>query len=287
MAQEGASCILVQLGDTLVEERYAGVAPEQPLMAMSISKSITALGVGALVDQGHLSLDAPLSSAQLPEWAGTDKADITLRHLLTHTSRLDPTRRARDTAEQLITLTRAPAEEAGFVYNNNAVDLLGVVCQRADPSGRPLDEQLRHGAVGAVGADSASWRKDRSGTTWTSGGLRIRPRDLLRLGVLVRDGGVWGGERVLSAAWMAGMLSPGAVPHHGWLWWLDRSIPGAPVAGWRADGYLGQKLVIVPALGAVVLRMRDPETTSWDPAERSHGSLPAEVLAWLGSTDAP
>lgn len=56
----------------------------------SMTKSVTALAILALRDQGRLALDAPLAS-YIPQFAGVkpatrDSAPVTVRHLLTHTA---------------------------------------------------------------------------------------------------------------------------------------------------------------------------------------------------------
>ena len=82
--------LVVQQRGDVVAERY-GVQPEnifQPeleitaestLTSWSMAKSITHAAVGLLVADGLIDVDAP---AAVPEWAGTDKAEITLLQLL-------------------------------------------------------------------------------------------------------------------------------------------------------------------------------------------------------------
>ncbi|MEZ5392652.1 MAG: serine hydrolase domain-containing protein [Bryobacterales bacterium] len=53
----------------------------------SISKPMTATGVMTLYDAGKLTLDDPVMKF-IPEFSEGDRAKITIRHLLTHTSGL-------------------------------------------------------------------------------------------------------------------------------------------------------------------------------------------------------
>lgn len=55
----------------------------------SLTKIFTAHTVLTLVDEGRIALDAPIGDT-LPEYRGGDRAGVTLRHLLTHTSGLPP-----------------------------------------------------------------------------------------------------------------------------------------------------------------------------------------------------
>jgi len=93
------AALLIARGDEVVVERYWGKAslrtqapagPETLWSIASITKPITAAAVMACVEQGRLSLDAPVVD-YLPEFAGVagpSRHEVTLRHLLTHTSGL-------------------------------------------------------------------------------------------------------------------------------------------------------------------------------------------------------
>ncbi|MES2298657.1 MAG: serine hydrolase domain-containing protein [Pseudomonadota bacterium] len=96
-AVPGASVVLIENGQIVFEKGYgyADLAKQipatahTPFRAGSISKGLTAIGVMALVEQGRLSLDAPLHTLA-PEitfanpWERTDP--VRLVHLLEHTT---------------------------------------------------------------------------------------------------------------------------------------------------------------------------------------------------------
>jgi CubicO group peptidase (beta-lactamase class C family) len=91
------AALVVARGDTVIAEGYWGFAelasrrpagPDTLWSIASITKPITAATVMSSVEKGLVSLDAPIVEA-LPEF-GSDapRGDVTLRHLLTHTSGL-------------------------------------------------------------------------------------------------------------------------------------------------------------------------------------------------------
>ena len=96
----GAS-LLVARGDNLIAEGYWGLADARSELAAgrdtlwsvaSITKPVTAAAVMACADRGLLSLDGPITEA-LPEFAPPGdirpwRNEVTLRHILTHTSGL-------------------------------------------------------------------------------------------------------------------------------------------------------------------------------------------------------
>jgi CubicO group peptidase (beta-lactamase class C family) len=123
--------------------RSAAVDPDSTLWDLaSLTKVIaTTTALMLLVERGRVDLDAPVRR-YLPEFA---TADVTVRHLLTHTSGLRGTlplyRDARDSTEALrMVLTEAPLAPPGtrMVYSDLNAILLGEIVRRAGWGG-PLD----------------------------------------------------------------------------------------------------------------------------------------------------
>ena len=88
------AALAVAVGDEVVGEGYWGEAapghpsaPETLWPLASISKLYTAAAVMALVEQGVMTLSSTVRSV-LPEFDGGGREQVTLRHLLTHTSGL-------------------------------------------------------------------------------------------------------------------------------------------------------------------------------------------------------
>jgi CubicO group peptidase (beta-lactamase class C family) len=71
------------------------------------------------------------------------------------------------------------------------------------------------------------WDRFPNGDAATSGGLRLGPRDLAKLGQPVLDGGVWHDRQIVSAGWIKQMIAPqsprgwwfGFARSYGDLWW--------------------------------------------------------------------
>ena len=79
-----------------------------------------------------------------------------------------------------------------------------------------------------------------TGDAYMGGGVRFLPRDFMKLGQMMLDGGTWKGKRVLSAEWARRATSPlyelrGM--RYGYPWWVidfrtagARSAPSTPAA---------------------------------------------------------
>jgi CubicO group peptidase (beta-lactamase class C family) len=161
----------VRRGDEIVEHwsvrGMAVLRPERIPMKRetvfdlaSLTKPIaTTTAVLQLVHEGAIALDDPVAKA-LPTFAERDKDEVTVRHLLTHSSGLKPWRayhetvieKERKTGEQLLAtpearalvidrtlrsgLVHAPGEAA--VYGDLDFIVLGALVEEV--TGRPLDE---------------------------------------------------------------------------------------------------------------------------------------------------
>lgn len=303
----------------------------EPIETMSVTKSIANLVIGRLVTTGAIqSIDVPVASFY-PEWRQGKKKDITIRHLLAHTSGLQNHPRAdmeiypAPDVVQLALCAELDADPGTkFAYNNKAVNLLAGIVKTA--TGKPMDEVFAEQLAKPLGIENFEWMKDQAGNPMSMAGLRLLPRDLAKLGQLVLYRGMWQGDRIIDESWFDESLSPGSehLERCGLLWWLihdkvtvtidDAKLtelgkagvpadfivkiaaakgtydsneayfakmrevlgPGGPsmiqqaldgkdvtladktygkVIGYRAEGYLGQYIIILPEHELVAVRM--------------------------------
>lgn len=219
-----SDAVLVMHGDEILLERYGSAAPK-PIELMSVTKSIVALGIGALLADGKLeSLDTPVHRFY-PEWKQGRKQAITLRMLMDHTSGLQNIARPAEEiypAPDVIKLALAAelVAEPGtkFSYNNKAVNLLAGVIARA--AGEPMDAWMQRRLFTPLGIEPGPWFKDEAGNPHAMAGLPLTARDAARLGRLVMDRGVADGRALLPPDFVDQMLAASPRSHDaGLLWW--------------------------------------------------------------------
>jgi len=238
----------------------------------SVSKSVASLVVGIAMDRGLIhSVDEPVFTffPELADLRTPDKDLILLRHALTMTMGLqwveaspatgddnDEVRMhmARDPCRYVLGLTPSAPPGQAFFYNTGALTLISAVVRKA--TGRPLDEFARATLFEPLGITDAEWNRFR-GDSDAGGGLRLRPRDMAKIGQLVLDGGRWNGRQIVSKEWIHTSTTPKIEATesqlYGYLWWLGRvRIDGREIRVIGAQGRGGQYVRIVPELDLVV-----------------------------------
>ncbi len=260
------AALVVRRG-AVVSEWYAEGFDENTVFPMhSCSKSFTGAIVGAALEDGFIrSLEDPISQ-YLPQAAGTDKAEITLRQLLCQTSgirwyewngREDSfmgLMRAENWVDYVLSQPLDHDPGTVFTYTTGGSHLLSAVVQAA--TGRTAAEYGAQRLFSRMDMDSVSWHADPQGITDGGNGVRLTPRDAAKLGQLYLNGGVWEGERLLSEEWIRQSVSRqsagsgGRSGEYGYQWWL-RSFSGYPT--WYAMGYGGQFIFVTPSLDLVAV----------------------------------
>jgi CubicO group peptidase (beta-lactamase class C family) len=240
----------------------------------SVSKSVASLALGIAIDRGLIrSVNEPIFSffPELSDLRSPEKDRLQLRHALTMSMGLqwveatpatgdednDESRmhRAADPCRYVLGLpATAPPGEA-FFYNTGALTLVSAIMRKA--TGRPLDEFAREQLFAPMGIAEFEWTRVK-GDSDAGGGLRLRPRDMAKIGQLVLAGGRWNDRQIVSKALIDASTTPrleATGPYfYGYLWWLGRSLVKEREVHWVAAlGRGGQSIRIVPELDLVVV----------------------------------
>lgn len=205
-------------------------------IVFSISKSVTAILAGILEGEGVFDPGAPVTE-YIPEARGSAYGDASVRNVLDMTVSLDfeedyldpesvfaryrrstlwnPGGGSESLAAFLLTLPRL-AESHGqtYRYRSPNSDMLGILVERA--SGKRVSELLSEKLWLPLGAASEmAVTVDMEGTARTAGGMSMTPRDLARIGEMMRQGGTANGRRVVPEAWVRDTVATGG-SHEAW-----------------------------------------------------------------------
>ncbi|MEJ2205406.1 MAG: serine hydrolase [Gemmatimonadota bacterium] len=271
--------LLVVHNGRIIHERYApGVDVATRTRTWSTAKSIAVTLIGMLADQGRLSLDEPLGFEWLPRAASPEtdpRRAITLRHVLNMSSGLytvDNSGLEYATGSGLAywagassvrgARSRALIREPGTNWDYENYDtLLGVYAMKlALGDAQTYLEYPRRALLDRIGMRNTLLGVDRFGDFILSSQVYTNARDLARFGLLYLQGGVWGGERLLSEEWIDFVRTPAPATassgnFYGGQWWLvpdDRN--DVPSDAYSTAGNRGQYVIIVPSHELVIVR---------------------------------
>ena len=95
----------------------------------------------------------------------------------------------------------------------------------------------------------------------TGGGLRLRTRDLAKIGQMLIDGGVWDEQQVVSDDWVSKATQPSVranqMQQYGYQFWRrDWASECDPVSASYMSGNGGNNIVLLPDMDAVIILTR-------------------------------
>ncbi len=280
----------------------------------SMHKSVLAMLLLAAVEDGFIkSLDDPIGD-YLPAWKDLPQGEIPLRSLLTMSSGLKPlsgeggmnsprTRFFIDGKNARTTILGLEAEvawDSRFFYANTNSQLLCAALEAA--SSKPYASYLSERLWKPLGAqDAYVWNNEADGFPRTYASLLARPRDWLRLGLLIKDHGALAGEQILSKKSIEQLTNPSARnPNYGLHIWLGREyeamrfyndqntgpafaskVPFAVDDMIYFDGIGGQRVYVSRKQDLVIVRVGDMRF-DWDDTH-----LPNLVIESLANNTKP
>ena len=245
----------------------------------SVTKSITSAALGIAIDEGFIDgVDVPAMpffAAYQPDLDDPRRAAMTLEDMLTMRSGIDWNEMisyddATNTCIQMeasdrwvrFVLDRPMREDPGtvFDYNSGVSVLLGEIVGVA--TDRRVDRWTEEKLFEPIGITEYYWKTTPGGEVDTEGGLYLSAHDLARVAYLFLRGGVWDGEQIVSADWVAASVAPtvpdigveryGRTTGYGYQWWVPDHRDGHTVV-FAGRGYGGQYPIVSPEHDIVVV----------------------------------
>lgn len=236
---------------------------ESPMHLYSLSKSFTSLAVGMCIDDGKLKVTDKLCDI-FPDKMPVEMSDaikkMTLHDLLSmqsgHTACvLSSMRWADDSVRAFFEQPIAYEPGTTFAYSTAATCVCAAAVERV--TGKKLVDFLNERFFSKVDIDYPVWRECRDGQTLGGTGLELSNESVAKLGILLKNKGVYNGLRIVSEEYINTASSahadnscngtPDWTAGYGYqLWRNDRD-------GFRGDGAFGQLCVILPKDDVVVV----------------------------------
>jgi CubicO group peptidase (beta-lactamase class C family) len=279
-----ASVLVARNGCLVVEAYFNGDNRESIRDVRSVAKSLTGTLIGiALRDKAIASLNTSVTSfftSYLDPESTAKRAEITIRHLLEMRSGLDAddwydnpespgTESRMESADNRtmfalhVPVAAAPGER--WQYSSINTLLLGRIVSLA--TGMDLEAYAREKLFEPLGFGRYEWRRDSRGQVVPQGNLLVRARDLLKVGLLFENRGLWHERQLVPQSWiLEATTSHSQLPTdsttglgelyqgYGYQWWTsERPAPSGTVKFYFASGNGGQRLFVVPSFRLVVV----------------------------------
>jgi CubicO group peptidase (beta-lactamase class C family) len=290
----GVHAVLIERGGALVYEEYFTANDERWGTSLgrvaftrdtrhdlrSITKSVVSALAGIAIGDGSIaSLDRPVLEF-FPEYADLNTAErrrVTLAHVLGMTSGLewnedipytnprnDEIRMTRDTAPLRYALAPkfAHAPGAEFTYNGGLTQVMASVLERSTKM--PIEDYARRKLFEPLGISDVEWVGDLAGMPSAASGLRLRARDLAKIGSLYLHDGQWNGRQILPRGWAErstrrhfrfrpSAQNPGGEFGYSYFWWYNcYPTPKGLIEARTAVGNGQQRIYVLPGLDMVV-----------------------------------
>jgi CubicO group peptidase (beta-lactamase class C family) len=294
-----SNCLVVVRNGRIAGEWYfRGTGKNTAQNVFSVTKSFASTLVGIAQDDGDLRI-ADSASRWIPRWKGTSAEAVTVRDLLSNDSGREwslmtdyvDLLQARDKTAFGIGLQQTNPPGTVWAYNNSAIQTLEQVLQRA--TRQDVAAFTRKRLFGPLGMAHTTMARDGAGNPQVFQGLRSTCRDLARFGLLMLNGGRWGGRQIVSTAWVreaTGHSSTRLNAAYAYLWWVNhqgvlgdadsptrideldspttrrgRLVPAAPDSVYWALGLGNQLIQVDPRSKTIVVRLGTAEVTPQPP----------------------
>jgi len=268
------SVLLYQHGKLALEEYFYGYSVSRPHQLRSATKSVVSALAGIAIDRGAISgvNERVLPHMPYSSYANPDprKAGMTLGNFLSMSSGLDcndhsstsPGREtvideAPDWVKATLDLPMINNPGSKGYYCSGGVAVVGRMTENAVHTQLPDFAQANlFGPLGVSRMDWI-WNYNLTNADKEYSQIHLRPRDMLKLGIVFASGGRWQGHQVISASWVKASLAEQSQVDdtgYGYFWWRPYlNVGNQRVDMLAAQGNGGQKIYLLPQYDLVAV----------------------------------
>lgn len=242
----------------------------------STTKPTMTLVAGVAIRKGLLSVDDKVGKF-FPDQGDDAHRAITVKQLLTHTTGLEmhwPTELNDghpDSVDKFMSLKIVHPPGTWFDYSQTSCNMMSAIIEKA--VGEKFQTFAQREVFDKIGILPGNyfWTKDRAGWSFGYSGLYLRPIDMVRIGTLMFQNGVYRGQRIVDEQFIKDMATgTGPNPGFGYNTWInsaakfvsaginqrqvstDPIIASAPHDMYLTWGWRGRHIYVIPSLGMVV-----------------------------------
>lgn len=266
--------VVLKNGNIIAEEYAPGFDQNTPLLGWSMTKTLTAMALGAALSPATAPAAAPpetlvTRNKLFPEvWADSARQQITIADLLQMNSGLawneaygslsDATIMLHEHADMAKYAYEAPAiapHGSLWNYSSGTTNILAELIERETPN--TTTHAFMHALFNKV-APSLRIEPSQAGLPVGSSYGWATARDWARLGQLMLQDGVWQGDTLIPPGWIDWMRQPATgseQTYGGQLWLPGPDMPGLPKDAYMMRGFQDQRVIIIPSEQLVIARL--------------------------------
>ena len=247
-------------GEVICECAHPGYGVNTWHLSHSMSKTVTGMAIGMLVDDGLLSTDTLLVDI-FPEYEYKDAAfaKISVKHLLTMTTgvRFSEAGSVTESRWTETFFASSCAFEPGseFAYNSMNSYILARIAVKL--TGKSLTDFLDERLFAPLYITNRFWELSAEGVEKGGWGLYLSAESWAKIGYMMLSGGVFEGKRILSERWVheshqRHVATPESIGHFDYGYQMWSSTKGSD---YLFNGMLGQNVWICPENDMVVVML--------------------------------
>jgi len=259
------SLLIMKDNKLVLEEYFYNYSPNRLHRVHSVTKSFTSALLGIAIDRNFIAdADEPVwkyfSDRNSAKWVN-DRYDIQIVHLLSMSAGLDwkgltlgesnddiDMYKTDDYFGYLLNKDLKYKPGTNFCYNNGLSLMLGHAIEKS--SGLPVDSFATEYLFNQLEINDYSWDVDDNRIVRTDGGLKLRPRDMLKFGQLYINGGKLHNSQVISENWIRKSIEPkisSTDQEYAFHWWVKNySVNNTLFRTIYALGHGEQAIILVP-----------------------------------------
>jgi len=291
---QGILSLIVYRNSEIIVETYFGNGGSDSLhRTKSVTKSVTSILIGMAIDQGYINNVDETVGDYLYEYltpADSILARVSIRELLTMTGGFDWNELTDPewiywnswilSEDHFLYALRVPIiHEPGthFTYCTPGCQILsGIFTKATGQTLKAFAEEKLFTPLGIEG--DRPWGEDHQGYNYGGVTLQLKARDMLKIGQLFLNNGVFHGQQVVPESWVSSSTSPQFEnhnsmyfsDHYGFLWWIGDQH-GRNY--YFANGYGGQFICVFPDLNLLVIAQSELNNDYHEPGEQWMNTL--------------
>lgn len=259
------SYLLFKNGKLILEEYFGFASIDNPHYQMSITKSVASFALGIAIDKGFIESENDLILKHIPEVDSSKLSDntksIKIKDVLSMKSGIQLDKEflngvdEKDFINQ--SLLKSNTLVPGTIFKYQGINPEIIVQILWNTTGKNMVDFVDEYLYNPLGIKNYSFDTSPNGLTKAAAGMKLRSRDMLKLGILSLNKGKFNGKQIINENWVEkanGKYVDNGKNKYGYFWWTHYiSYNNVSYEVNSCRGALGQFIFCIPELKTVAV----------------------------------